>query len=177
MDSFNWKQYSINYPELKLDTPSKAWKHYRTFGFFKKMIYSPLYPKLICGVIGTDIDDNIKSFGEYHLNLGFDEIYIYTKNKNVILDNNPRIMVIHQDVNLNNISHFTHVAFINKWLSFKNHLNIKDFIKEFIFDECAGILIDKDNLIFDVSLFKSYHCGKFYTKDKTFIKNTLGKII
>ena len=106
--------------------------------------------------------DYIKSFVDYHLKIGFDEIYIYDNENEPTYEkllNNPKVKVIHlpnnnyhkavqyivlEDFAKKYISSFTHITHIDidEYIVLKKHSNIKDFIREYIIGDCAGIGIN-----------------------------------
>jgi hypothetical protein len=108
-------------------------------------------------------ENYIEEFVNYHLNVGFDKIYIYDnedipKYQNLLTKYSDNVVVIHMPFNnyykpvqLFALDHFklnyltnddiTHVAHINidEFIVLKKHKNIKDFIKEYFLNNCAGI--------------------------------------
>ena len=104
----------------------------------------------------------IEEFVNYHIKLGFDKIYIYDNEDiptyNTLLDKyKDNIVVIpfsgekqqypsleHFIQNYINDPTITHVINIDvdEFIVLKKHKNIKDFIKEYIKDDCAGIGIN-----------------------------------
>ena len=117
-----------------------------------------LFPVILC--IAKLESNYIEEFVKYHLALGFSHIFIYD-NEDIptyreILKNysDNLITVIHyptkyQQMNayyhfINNILfkfNITHVACIDvdEFIVLKQHKNIKDFINQFIVDDCQGI--------------------------------------
>ena len=103
----------------------------------------------------------IKEWVDYHLLLGFDKIFLYdnedTPVYNDLLQNN-KVEVIHvlgnnypkpvqyhclehfnfNFINNKNITHVLHID-IDEFVALKKHSNIKDFIKEYIVGNTAGI--------------------------------------
>ena len=108
----------------------------------------------------------IEEWVKYHLALGFDYIYLYdnedlpTYNK-ILIKYANKIKIIHypgnnfeepvqykilEDFNnnymhKNNITHVIHID-IDEFICLKVHSNIKNFIKEYIIYDCAGIAIN-----------------------------------
>jgi hypothetical protein len=101
-------------------------------------------------------------FVNYHLNLGFNKIYIYDnediptyhhliKNENVIITHIPgnnyykpvQYYCLEHFIN-NYIHQFTHITHIDidEYIVLKKHKCINDFISEYIVDDCAGIGIN-----------------------------------
>jgi len=103
----------------------------------------------------------IEEFCKYHLSIGFDTIYIYD-NEDVptyqtLLQHIPNIYVIHypgktmqyktlecfkNNIMYNhNISHVINID-VDEFIVLKKHKSIKDFIQEYIKDDCVGIGIN-----------------------------------
>jgi predicted O-methyltransferase YrrM len=103
--------------------------------------------------------DYIIDFVNYHLLLGFDNIFIYDNEDQPVYENlikNEKVKVVHLPGNnyykavqyvalehfINNyINDFTHVAHIDidEYIVLKKHATINSFIEEYIIDDCAGI--------------------------------------
>jgi len=123
-------------------------------------------PVIIC--IAKYEKDYIEEFVRYHLNLGFDKIYIYDNEdiptyEELLKEFKEKVIVTHlpgksyprlpqyealQQFTWNHICspEITHVAHIDidEYIVLKKHDNIKDFIKEYIYDGennvmCSGI--------------------------------------
>jgi len=107
--------------------------------------------------------DYIIEWVNYHLSLGFEKIYLYDNEDTPVYKkilNNPKVHVIHlpgnnyskpvqyfalehfiQNILPNkNITHVLHID-IDEFISFKKH-TLKNFIKEYIIGNCAGIGIN-----------------------------------
>ena len=116
-----------------------------------------ILPVILC--ISKLESDYIEEFTKYHLGLGFSHIFIYDNEDEPIYNEllkkySSNITVIHyptkyQQMNayyhfINNIlynSNITHVACIDvdEFIVLKQHSDIKDFIRQFIVDDCHGI--------------------------------------
>ena len=122
------------------------------------MSNNDIVPVIIC--IAKLESNYIEEFVKYHLALGFSHIFIYDNEDEPtyrkILNNYSEALttVIHfptkyQQMNayyhfINNIlfkTNITHVACIDvdEFIVLKQHNDIKDFIKQFIVDDCQGI--------------------------------------
>ena len=126
-------------------------------------------PVIIC--IAKYEQDYIEEFVRYHLHLGFDKIYLYDNEDvptygkllskfgdNVVVNHlpgknyvrAPQYEAIQQFTNnyvyTTDITHVCHID-IDEFIVLKKHNNIKDFIKEYIYDGengvmCAGICMN-----------------------------------
>jgi len=121
-----------------------------------------IYPVIVA--IAKLESDYIKEWVKYHLELGFEKIYLYdnedTPTYNDLLQN-ERVVVTHipgnnyhkpvqylaLDYFINNymkngiITHCIHID-IDEFIVLKKHSNIKEFIKEYIVGDCVGIGIN-----------------------------------
>jgi len=121
-------------------------------------------PVIVC--IAKYEEQYIEQFVKYHLDIGFDKIYIYDnedvpKYKDLLVDYSDKIIVNHLPFNnyyepvqfialehfllnyLNNddITHVAHID-IDEYIVLKKHKNIIDFIKEYFVGDCAGICMN-----------------------------------
>jgi len=126
-------------------------------------------PVIIC--IAKHEQKYIKEFIRYHLNLGFDKIYLYDNEdiptykellrefgENVVVNhipgkNYPRLpqyealqQFVWNYMSRDDITHVAHID-IDEYIVLKKHNNIKEFIKEYIYDGennvmCGGIGIN-----------------------------------
>jgi hypothetical protein len=184
-----------------------------------------MYPVILC--IAKLESNYIEEFVKYHIALGFDRIFIYDNEDiptyETLLSNYKQyITVIHfPGIRLQHyayqhfidnylfLSDITHVATIDvdEFIVLKQHLNIKDFINEFIVGDCEGIgmnwrffgssdLIEPSNIPSTIRFTKcdrygDKHIKTIYKKDNLIsyytthavvlksghIKNTKGDII
>jgi hypothetical protein len=119
-------------------------------------------PAIVC--IAKCEEDYIEEFVRYHLSLGFDRIYIYDNNDELTYAEQlnhfgDAVIVIHlpgrnyprlpqyealQQFTWNYLHQHdnTHIAHIDidEFIVLKKHSNIKDFIKEYIFDGENGVM-------------------------------------
>lgn len=104
----------------------------------------------------------IEEFCKYHLSIGFDMIYIYDNEdeptyQHLLLNHINNIYVIHYPGksqqyntlecfkrNLMNNDNITHIINMDcdEFIVLKQHNNIKEFINDYIKDDCAGIGIN-----------------------------------
>lgn len=128
-----------------------------------------IHPVIIC--IAKHEKNYIIEFVRYHLGLGFDKIYLYDNEDNatyeeLLKDFGERVIVTHLPgknyprlpqyeaiqqfvwnyMNRPDITHVAHID-IDEYIVLKKHDNIKDFIKEYIYDGennvmCGGIGIN-----------------------------------
>jgi len=128
-----------------------------------------IHPVIVC--IAKLEKDYIVEFVKYHLHLGFEKIYLYDNEdvptyNEILKDFGDRVIVNHLPGKSNlilpqyealqkftwdympsqDITHVAHID-IDEFIVLKKHKNIKDFIKEFIFDGengimCGGIAIN-----------------------------------
>uniref|UniRef100_A0A6C0H6C6 Glycosyltransferase family 92 protein n=1 Tax=viral metagenome TaxID=1070528 RepID=A0A6C0H6C6_9ZZZZ len=121
-------------------------------------------PVIVC--IAKLEHNYIENFVKYHLSIGFDKIYLYDNEDvptyNVILKdymdkieymhlpgNNYDLAVqyyalldfVRNHINKQEITHVIHID-IDEYIVLKKHSNIKEFINEYIKDDCAGIGIN-----------------------------------
>jgi hypothetical protein len=121
------------------------------------MSNSEIIPVIIC--IAKLESNYIEEFVKYHLAIGFSHIFIYDNEEEPTYEKllnkySANITVSHipikyQQMNVYNDfiknvlfnSNITHVACIDidEFIVLKQHNNIKDFIKQFIVDDCEGI--------------------------------------
>ena len=159
---FNWKVYLNNNPDLKhLKTQQQAVNHYNRFGKKEGRKYTTVIqninPVIVC--IAKLESDYIKSFVDYHIALGFEKIFLYDNEDTPVYDKlnlDPKVKIIHfpgnnfhKGVQYMALDHFsknfinqgTHVAHIDidEYITLKKHKNIKEFIKEYFYNDCAGI--------------------------------------
>jgi hypothetical protein len=125
-----------------------------------------IHPVIIC--IAKYETNYIKEFVKYHLSLGFDKIYIYDNEDNptygeLLKEFGEKVLVVHlpgknyprlpqyealQQFTWNylyntDITHVAHID-IDEYIVLKKHKDIKDFIKDYIYDGennimCGGI--------------------------------------
>ena len=165
MRDFDWRQYILNYPDLQaagINNYKSALGHYQIYGKNENRFYTKINksinPVIVC--IAKYEKDYIKYFIDYHLALGFDKIFLYDNEDTPVysqLLNNDNVVVTHLPGNSYNkgvqyiaLEHFvtnfmklpfTHVAHIDidEYITLKKHNNIKDFIRDYIINDCAGI--------------------------------------
>jgi len=121
------------------------------------MSNNEIIPVIIC--IAKLESNYIEEFVKYHLALGFSHIFIYDNEEEPTYEKllnkySINITVVHIPIKyqqMNAYNHFiknvlfnsniTHVACIDidEFIVLKQHNNIKDFIKQFIVDDCEGI--------------------------------------
>ena len=123
------------------------------------MIPRGIYVKPVIVCVAKFESDYIEEFVKYHLSIGFDTIYIYDNEDiptyaSLLSKYSNRIVVIHKPnkpvqyealrdfvvnyMNNNNITHVAHID-VDEFITLKKHTNIKDFIREYIVGNCAGI--------------------------------------
>lgn len=123
-----------------------------------------MYPVIVC--IAKFESDYIDEFVNYHLQLGFNHIYIYDNEdtptyKKLLHNYIDKITVIHLPFNnyskgvqyvaldnfiekylfTTNITHVAHID-IDEFIVLKKHNNICDFIDEYITGDCQGICMN-----------------------------------
>ena len=124
---------------------------------FRNSPYGPIKAVIVC--VAKLEKDYIEEFVKYHLALGFDTIYIYDNEeiptyKSLLNNYGNKIVVIHNpkkpiqyealrhfEKNFmynNNITHVAHID-VDEFICLKMHKNIKEFIKQYIIRDCAGI--------------------------------------
>jgi len=116
-------------------------------------------PVIVC--IAKFENDYIDEWIQYHLSLGFDKIYLYDNEDNPTYNNlfYENVIVIHfpgknYDVPVQykvlshfvcnymyNFTHVTHID-IDEFITLKKHSSIKEFIREYIHGDCAGICMN-----------------------------------
>ena len=123
------------------------------------MTTNEIIPVIIC--IAKLESNYIEEFVKYHLAIGFSHIFIYDNEDEPtyekLLNKYSNITVFHIPIKyqqMNAYNHFiknilfnsniTHVACIDidEFIVLKKHNNIKDFITQFIVDDCQGIGIN-----------------------------------
>jgi hypothetical protein len=120
-----------------------------------------MYPVIVC--IAKKEHDYIEEFVKYHLELGFKYIYIYDNEdiptyEHLLHKYNENIKVIHLPFNnyvkpvqyvalddftknylfTTDITHVAHID-IDEFIVLKTHVNICDFINDYIVGDCEGI--------------------------------------
>jgi hypothetical protein len=170
-----------------------------------------MYPVILC--IAKLESDYIEEFVKYHIALGFNKIFIYDNEdiptyETLLINYKQYITVIHFPGYIqqyNAYQHFvdnylfssdiTHVAVIDidEFIVLKQHLNIKDFINEFIVGDCEGIgmnwrffgssdLIEPSNIPNTIRFTKcdrygDKHIKTLFKKDKFICFNTCHHVV
>jgi len=126
---------------------------------YRRLYMRPVYVKPVIICVAKFESDYIEEFVKYHLAIGFDTIYIYDNEEiptyaSLLSKYADKIVVIHKPtkpvqyealrdfvvnhMNTNNITHVAHID-VDEFITLKKHANIKDFIREYIVGNCAGI--------------------------------------
>ena len=152
MDSFNWKQYLQNYPDLKeagIDTPQKAFSHYNRYGINENRSDS----KYIHGINNVDIFYFInldhRTDRLQHITEQFEKYHLDPQKINRI----PAILNKERGIAGCTLSHIkTLETFIESGLD-----NCIIFEDDFTFTQEPEIVNNKFNDFFNSSYFDNYH--------------------
>jgi len=121
------------------------------FGLFKHKSELNTIGKVALVCIAKDEDNYIQEWVDYHLKLGFDDIYIYQNNwrSNVVgdhihlipFDGEVKQLISYNDFIQNNYLNYEWAAFIDvdEFIVLKKHNNIKEFIFDYQTYDCISM--------------------------------------
>jgi len=157
MNDFNWKNYVKKYPDLSFIKDNKtAYKHFLRHGVNEGRTDKselPVYPVIVA--IAKLEHNYIKEWVDYHLALGFKNVYLYDNEETPVYEkllNNADVIVKHFPGKVaqyralvdfmnnldKNITHVIHTD-IDEFVALKRHTSIQDFIAEYFVGDCVGI--------------------------------------